>query len=167
MSFVTAFTGNLKLLKYIIIFREGIDLPWINGALFLGSGEGREILHSTSNFIQNPCVAYHFCYSLYENYCSSHLLFSPIQVPNASATAASVSSDLYGAAVLDACEQLKARMEPIASKNNFSSFAEVLLLSWILNNLFYFELMLFHFYSGLLPCLSLRICWWLMRGQGW
>ncbi|TMX00399.1 hypothetical protein EJD97_000889 [Solanum chilense] len=47
------------------------------------------------------------------------------KVPNASATAASVSSDLYGAAVLDACEQLKARMEPIASKNNFSSFAEL------------------------------------------
>lgn len=47
------------------------------------------------------------------------------QVPNASPTAASASSDLYGAAVLDACEQLKARMEPIASKSNFSSFAEV------------------------------------------
>ncbi|MCL7031662.1 hypothetical protein MKW94_008043 [Papaver nudicaule] len=35
------------------------------------------------------------------------------KVPNSSATAASVSSDLYGAAVLDACEQIKARMEPI------------------------------------------------------
>ncbi|MCD7466863.1 xylitol dehydrogenase [Datura stramonium] len=47
------------------------------------------------------------------------------KVPNASATAASVSSDLYGAAVLDACKQIKARIEPIASKNNFSSFAEL------------------------------------------
>ena len=52
----------------------------------------------------------------------------PNQVPNASPTAASASSDMYGAAVLDACEQIKARMEPIASKQNFSSFAEVLLL---------------------------------------
>lgn len=32
---------------------------------------------------------------------------------------------MYGAAVLDACKQIKARMEPIASKHNFSSFAEV------------------------------------------
>ncbi|GMH11487.1 hypothetical protein Nepgr_013328 [Nepenthes gracilis] len=47
------------------------------------------------------------------------------KVPNASPTAASASSDIYGAAVLDACEQIKARMEPIASTRNFSSFAEL------------------------------------------
>lgn len=47
------------------------------------------------------------------------------KVPNASPTAASASSDMYGAAVLDACEQIKARMEPIASQKNFSSFAEL------------------------------------------
>ncbi|XP_002513485.2 xanthine dehydrogenase 1 [Ricinus communis] len=47
------------------------------------------------------------------------------KVPNSSPTAASASSDLYGAAVLDACEQIKARMEPVASKHNFSSFAEL------------------------------------------
>ncbi|KAL3850115.1 hypothetical protein ACJIZ3_011997 [Penstemon smallii] len=47
------------------------------------------------------------------------------KVPNSSPTAASASSDIYGAAVLDACEQIKARMEPIASKHNFGSFAEL------------------------------------------
>ncbi|ONI13795.1 hypothetical protein PRUPE_4G245700 [Prunus persica] len=47
------------------------------------------------------------------------------KVPNSSPTAASASSDMYGAAVLDACEQIKARMEPIASQQNFSSFAEL------------------------------------------
>ncbi|XP_042004114.1 xanthine dehydrogenase 1-like isoform X2 [Salvia splendens] len=47
------------------------------------------------------------------------------KVPNASPTAASASSDIYGAAVLDACEQIKARMEPISSKHNFVSFAEL------------------------------------------
>eukprot|EP00256_Glycine_max_P045846 XP_006598294.1 xanthine dehydrogenase 1 [Glycine max] len=47
------------------------------------------------------------------------------KVPNASATAASASSDMYGAAVLDACEQIMARMEPIASQHNFNSFAEL------------------------------------------
>lgn len=47
------------------------------------------------------------------------------KVPNASPTAASASSDMYGAAVLDACEQLKARMEPIATQHNLSSFAEL------------------------------------------
>lgn len=56
-------------------------------------------------------------------------LVLPNQVPNSSPTAASASSDMYGAAVLDACEQIKARMEPIASQNSFSSFAEVPLFS--------------------------------------
>nr|CAB3495496.1 unnamed protein product [Digitaria exilis] len=47
------------------------------------------------------------------------------KVPNASPTAASASSDLYGAAVLDACQQIKARMEPIASRETHNSFAEL------------------------------------------
>eukprot|EP00252_Welwitschia_mirabilis_P022733 TRINITY_DN6242_c0_g1_i3.p1 TRINITY_DN6242_c0_g1~~TRINITY_DN6242_c0_g1_i3.p1 ORF type:complete len:318 (-),score=86.22 TRINITY_DN6242_c0_g1_i3:256-1209(-) len=47
------------------------------------------------------------------------------KVPNASPTAASASSDMYGAAVLDACEQLKARMKPIAEKLKPKSFAEL------------------------------------------
>ncbi|CAA2976025.1 xanthine dehydrogenase 1-like [Olea europaea subsp. europaea] len=42
------------------------------------------------------------------------------QVPNASPTAASASSEMYGSAVLDACKQMKARMEPIASKHTFA-----------------------------------------------
>ncbi|RRT80850.1 hypothetical protein GW17_00021784 [Ensete ventricosum] len=51
------------------------------------------------------------------------------QVPNASPTAASASSDLYGAAVLDACEQIKARMQCIAATKTHSSFAEVMCCS--------------------------------------
>ncbi|XP_013611862.1 PREDICTED: xanthine dehydrogenase 1-like [Brassica oleracea var. oleracea] len=47
------------------------------------------------------------------------------KVPNASPTAASMSSDMYGAAVLNACEQIKARMEPLASKLSCNSFAEL------------------------------------------
>ena len=53
----------------------------------------------------------------------------PNQVPNSSPTAASASSDIYGSAVLDACEQIKARMAPIASEHNFDSFAKVPLFS--------------------------------------
>ncbi|GJX13702.1 xanthine dehydrogenase 1-like protein [Tanacetum coccineum] len=49
------------------------------------------------------------------------------KVPNASPTAASASSDMYGAAVLDACNQIKARMEPIASLKKHSSFEELVL----------------------------------------
>ncbi|KAF3956933.1 hypothetical protein CMV_017999 [Castanea mollissima] len=47
------------------------------------------------------------------------------KVPNSSPTAASASSDIYGSAVLDACEQIKARMAPIASEHNFDSFAKI------------------------------------------
>lgn len=43
---------------------------------------------------------------------------------------------MYGAAVLDACEQIKARMEPIASQHNFTSFAEVLLLWYFMIQIF-------------------------------
>jgi xanthine dehydrogenase large subunit len=38
------------------------------------------------------------------------------KVPNTSATAASAGTDLNGAAVLDACQQLKARLEPVAAR---------------------------------------------------
>ncbi len=38
------------------------------------------------------------------------------KVPNTSATAASAGTDLNGAAVLDACEQLKARLAPVAAR---------------------------------------------------
>ncbi|KAI3520468.1 hypothetical protein L1887_09906 [Cichorium endivia] len=47
------------------------------------------------------------------------------KVPNASPTAASASSDMYGAAVLDACNQIKTRMEQIASKKKHTSFEEL------------------------------------------
>jgi xanthine dehydrogenase/oxidase len=47
------------------------------------------------------------------------------KVPNSSPTAASASADMYGGAVLDACQQLKARMDPVAAENQFATFAEV------------------------------------------
>ncbi|CAH9134610.1 unnamed protein product [Cuscuta epithymum] len=53
------------------------------------------------------------------------------KVPNSSPTAASASSDMYGAAVLDACEQIKARMEPITSKRNFNSFGEMVIACYL------------------------------------
>lgn len=71
-----------------------------------------------------------------------------MQVPNESPIAASASSDMYGAAVLDACVQIKARMEPV-SKHNFSSFAEVDLFSWFLHKIFGFP----PFYACKLICL--------------
>jgi xanthine dehydrogenase large subunit len=49
---------------------------------------------------------------------------STAKVPNTSATAASAGTDLNGAAVLDACQQIKARLAPIAQAGNLS-FAEV------------------------------------------
>lgn len=38
------------------------------------------------------------------------------RVPNSSPTAASMSTDLYCMAALDACEQIKERLRPIAAK---------------------------------------------------
>jgi xanthine dehydrogenase large subunit len=47
------------------------------------------------------------------------------KVPNTSATAASASTDLNGAAVVDACEQLKARLAPVAARLLECDAAEV------------------------------------------
>ncbi|KAG6507672.1 hypothetical protein ZIOFF_033023 [Zingiber officinale] len=48
-----------------------------------------------------------------------------LQVPNASPTADAANSDMYGAAVFYACDQIKARMKHIAAWNPHSSFAEL------------------------------------------
>ena len=47
------------------------------------------------------------------------------KVPNTSATAASAGTDLNGAAVADACRQLRERLAPIASANPSLSFGEL------------------------------------------
>lgn len=43
----------------------------------------------------------------------------PLQVPNASPTAASASSDMYGAAVLDACTQIAQRVAPFRCVSSY------------------------------------------------
>jgi len=47
------------------------------------------------------------------------------KIPNATPTAASASSDLYGAAAADACEQLQARLQPYRKENPNASFEEI------------------------------------------
>ena len=48
------------------------------------------------------------------------------KVPNASPTAASASSDIYGMAVLDACEQIAKRLEPVRKRlGSDATFAQI------------------------------------------
>ncbi|CAI7828132.1 unnamed protein product [Closterium sp. NIES-54] len=47
------------------------------------------------------------------------------KVPNTSPTAASASSDIYGRAVLEACEEIKRRMEPIRQQYPAESFGQI------------------------------------------
>lgn len=47
------------------------------------------------------------------------------KVPNASPTAASASSDLYGSAVADACRQLNERLAPFRERMPGASFTEL------------------------------------------
>lgn len=44
--------------------------------------------------------------------CADVVLCVVLQVPNASPTAGSASTDLYGMAVLDACRQINERLRP-------------------------------------------------------
>ncbi|CAD5322047.1 unnamed protein product [Arabidopsis thaliana] len=46
---------------------------------------------------------------------------STYKVPNASPTAASASSDMYGPAVLDDVKHIIAKLEPVTSKHNFNT----------------------------------------------
>jgi xanthine dehydrogenase large subunit len=47
------------------------------------------------------------------------------KIPNTSATAASSGADLNGAAVADACRQLRERLDPVAAKISGATFAEI------------------------------------------
>ncbi len=53
------------------------------------------------------------------------------KVPNTSATAASASTDLNGAAVLDACAQLKTRLAPIEAEMPGMPFEKVVSAAWL------------------------------------
>ena len=52
------------------------------------------------------------------------------KIPNTSATAASASTDLNGAAVLDACMQLKARLAPVEAEMSGAPFEKVVAAAW-------------------------------------
>jgi xanthine dehydrogenase/oxidase len=65
---------------------------------------------------------------------ASHVFISETstdKVPNSSPTAASASSDMYGAAVLDACEQIKARLNQLSKEMPQASFAEVVFAAYL------------------------------------
>ncbi|CAM6083475.1 unnamed protein product [Calypogeia fissa] len=65
---------------------------------------------------------------------ASHVFISETstdKVPNASPTAASASSDMYGAAVLNACEQINARLSHLSKEMPQASFAAVVLAGYL------------------------------------
>ncbi|KAF5838823.1 molybdopterin binding aldehyde oxidase/xanthine dehydrogenase [Dunaliella salina] len=47
------------------------------------------------------------------------------KVPNSSPTAASASSDMYGGAILDACKQINARLQPIKDKKPGAAWKDI------------------------------------------
>jgi xanthine dehydrogenase/oxidase len=53
------------------------------------------------------------------------------KVPNASPTAASASSDMYGAAAASACEQLNERLAPFKSQHPNASFKEIVQAAYL------------------------------------
>lgn len=53
------------------------------------------------------------------------------KVPNAGPTAASINSDLYGMAVIDACNVLKKRLEPYKTKNPNGKWEEWVMAAYI------------------------------------
>ncbi|XP_051208920.1 xanthine dehydrogenase [Lolium perenne] len=110
ISFTTKFMNQAGAL--VQVYTDGTVLV-THGGVEMGQGLHTKIAQVAASSLDIPLS----CVFISET--------STDKVPNSSPTAASASSDLYGAAVLDACQQIKARMEPIASRGNHKSFAEL------------------------------------------
>ena len=73
------------------------------------------------------------------------------KVPNTSPTAASMSSDINGMAVLDACNQLNERLKPLREANPQKSFAEIAKMAYF-ERTFWFWFFCFCFWVFLFVC---------------
>eukprot|EP00892_Ulva_mutabilis_P007836 jgi/Ulvmu1/5424/UM022_0219.1 len=87
----------------VSIFLDG-SVAVAHGGVEMGQGLHTKMCQVAAQALEVPLASVHVAET------------STDKVPNASPTAASASSDLYGAAILDACHQLNERLAPIREK---------------------------------------------------
>lgn len=88
----------------LLVYKDGSVLLSIGG-IEMGQGLFTKMLQVASRALEIDYTKIHISE------------MSTDKVPNSSPTAASISSDLYGMAVVEACKMLKSRLEPFKAKN--------------------------------------------------
>lgn len=99
------------------IYKDGTVLV-THGGVEMGQGLHTKTIQVASKVLQIPMELIHVQES------------SSDKVPNASTTAASVSSDLYGGAVMNACQKLFDRLKPYRNSMPDKSFKDWVNAAW-------------------------------------
>ena len=102
LSFTTRFLNKAGALVHI--YTDGTILL-SHGGVEMGQGVHTKMIQIAANTLQIPIDKIYIAET------------STDKVSNTSPTAASVSSDMYGMAVMDACQQLADRLQPYREKN--------------------------------------------------
>jgi len=101
--------------KYVVCLRVAADGTVLvsHGGVEMGQGLHTKVCQLVADCLGVPLSSVHISETATD------------KVPNASPTAASASSDMYGAAAVDACNQLNARLAPYREKMPGKSFTEI------------------------------------------
>ncbi|KAL3874743.1 hypothetical protein ACJMK2_037714, partial [Sinanodonta woodiana] len=116
IGYTTAYFNQAGALVHI--YRDGSVLL-THGGVEMGQGLHTKMIQVASRVLQIP---------------QSKILISETAtntVPNSSATAASVSSDINGMAIIDACTKLMERLEPVKKENPKGNWEEWILAAYM------------------------------------
>ena len=110
ISFTATFFNQAG--AFVLLYRDG-SVQVNHGGVEMGQGIHTKILRVASEALGVPAETIRV------------MPESTDKIPKTSATAASAGADLNGAAVLDACRQIRDRLAPVAAKMPGATFAEI------------------------------------------
>ncbi|XP_063893712.1 xanthine dehydrogenase [Helicoverpa armigera] len=102
----------------LLVYKDGSVLLSIGG-IEMGQGLFTKMIQVASRVLEIDYTKIHISE------------MSTDKVPNSSPTAASISSDLYGMAVVEACKSLKTRLEPFKAKNPTGKWEDWVIDAWV------------------------------------
>ena len=110
ISFTATFFNQAG--AFVLVYRDG-SVQVNHGGAEMGQGLHTKVLHIAAHGLGVPAESIRVMPTRTD------------KVPNTSATAASAGADLNGAAVMDACRQIRERLEPIVAEMPDADFAAV------------------------------------------
>ena len=117
ISFTTKFLNQAGALVHV--YHEDGSVLVTHGGVEMGQGLHTKVSQVVAQALGVPMDAIHISET------------STDKVPNASPTAASASSDMYGAAAADACAQINERLQPFKTKMRNASFQEIVKAAYL------------------------------------